>query len=136
MSDRNLESEKKEDLKKQKQKEVDILKAQKKEDKKIDKLVTKPFVVLFNLGALLSVISFVVFFFGSGHNPVNSLYYAFLIFCSVFVGIGLVLILLYFIKANNQKLKKEHEDFELNNKNNIDDDELDKLLENVGESEN
>lgn len=95
-----LESDKKRKKKKQK-----MLKLQKKEQKRIKWLVNLPFLTLFKVSTLITALSFIAIFFWLGTDLYYSLIYSFLIFTSIYLGVGILLVAIFYLIS----LDKEYE---------------------------
>lgn len=137
MDEKELAKSKENDTKAQKEKEKELKKRQKEEQKKANKIVLSPFKSLLLASLMFTIIGFLVFYFGSEFDIVESSYRAFLIFSTIYVGIGLIVLIffysLYRIKVNESKKENDR-----NGSQNFDyeEDEMDRIMnESIQESE-
>ena len=137
MDEKELAKSKENDTKAQKEKEKELKKRQKEEQKKANKIVLSPFKSLLLASLMFTIIGFLVFYFGSEFDIVESSYRAFLIFSTIYVGIGLILLIffysLYRIKVNESKKENDR-----NGSQNFDyeEDEMDRIMnESIQENE-
>lgn len=126
MDEKQLAKSKENDSKSQKEKENELKKRQKIEQKKANKIVLSPFKSLLFASLIFTIIGFLVFYFGSEFDIVESSYRAFLIFSIIYVGVGLLVLIffyaLYRIKVNEQNpnnIKKSNYNFDENEMNRI-----------------
>lgn len=128
MDEKELAKSKELDSKTQKEKEKELQRKQKIEQKKANKIVISPFKSLLLAALIFTIIGFLVFYFGSEFDIVESSYKAFLIFSIIYVGIGLVVLIffyaLYRIKVNEQNPSKS-----MNANFNNEDDEMERIIE-------
>lgn len=128
MDEKELAKSKELDSKSQKEKEKELKKKQKLEQKKANKIVISPFKSLLLAALIFTIIGFLVFYFGSEFDIVESSYRAFLIFSIIYVGVGLVVLIffygLYRIKLNEQNPKKLKNTIFSN-----EEDEMDRIIE-------
>lgn len=137
MDEKELAKSKENDTKAQKEKEKELKKRQKEEQKKANKIVLSPFKSLLLASLMFTIIGFLVFYFGSEFDIVESSYRAFLIFSTIYVGIGLIVLIffysLYRIKVNESKKENDR-----NGSQNFDheEDEMDRIMnESIQENE-
>jgi hypothetical protein len=136
MDEKELAKSKEQDTKAQKDKEKELKKRQKEEQKRANKIVLSPFKSLLIAALMFTIIGFLVFYLGSEFDIVESSYRAFLIFTTIYVGIGLIILVffysLYRIKVNeaNAKSKKD------NSKSfDSEDEEMDRIIQEVEQNE-
>lgn len=129
MDEKELAKSKEEDIKAQKEKEKEQKKRQKEEQKNANKIVISPFKSLLLAALMFTIIGFLVFYFGSEFDIVESSYRAFLVFTTIYVGIGMIVLIffysLYRIKVNESKKEEDR-----NSSQNFDyeEDEMDRIM--------
>lgn len=129
MDEKELAKSKEEDIKAQKEKEKEQKKLQKEEQKNANKIVISPFKSLLLAALMFTIIGFLVFYFGSEFDIVESSYRAFLVFTTIYVGIGMIVLIffysLYRIKVNESKKEEDR-----NSSQNFDyeEDEMDRIM--------
>ncbi len=99
------DKKKKEKQERDKKRAAKLKKKENKERAKHKKLISFPFKTLFKVSLFLSLMSFIVQFFGVSKPLYDSLYLSFLIFVSIYLFIGLIIITVFFIVA--EKRQKE-----------------------------
>jgi cation transport ATPase len=108
MDENQLAKSKDVDTKAQQEKEKELKKKQKKEQKRANKIVLSPFKSLLYAALIFMIIGFIFFFFGSELDIVESGYRAFLIFSTVYVGIGLLVLIFFYgvyrLKTNENNM--------------------------------
>ncbi len=114
-----LEREKREKAeieKKQKEREKNLKERQKRkkkriqrEKRKINEKINMPFKLLLNLAIVGGLITFLSSFFGRGNDLVDSIYHSFIVFSGLFLGIGIVMAIIFFFVSEN-KIKEEEEE--------------------------
>ena len=129
MDEKELAKSKEDDTKAQKEKEKELKRRQKEEQKKANKIVISPFKSLLLAALMFTIIGFLVFYFGSEFDIVESSYRAFLIFSTIYVGIGLIVLIffysLYRIKVNESKKENEKSS---NQNFDYEEDEMDRIM--------
>ncbi|MGB9851350.1 MAG: hypothetical protein ACPLPX_00620 [Candidatus Kapaibacteriota bacterium] len=103
--DKKKELREKEKVKKEQ--EVRLKKRLKAERKKIDKIVSFPFRTLFIIGIVSGIVFCLYNFYGEANTFLNSLFKGFLLFVFVYFGIGLVLLLWFFVLAKIRQKEAE-----------------------------
>ncbi len=93
--------------KERKQQEARLQKRLKKESKRIYGIVTFPFKTLFALGTVLAMISFLYFLIISNETLLVSLFKGFVIFTSVYLGLGLIFLIWFFVMAKVRQREME-----------------------------
>lgn len=108
-----LDKEKKEQQKlrekKRKRKKQKMLKMQKKEQKRVKWLINLPFMTLFKVSTLITFLSFITIFFWSGTDLYYSLIYSFFIFTSIYLGVGLILVALFYLLSVDKEFELKEE---------------------------
>ncbi len=93
--------------KKRKLRRVKKKKKLKKETKKINKIINMPFKLLFQLSLLGSSLSFIILYFGGQTALIKSLYYSFLVFSFLSLGVGCLMIVIFYFISEQKKLEIE-----------------------------
>lgn len=136
MDEKELAKSKELDIKAQKDKEKELKKRQKIEQKKANKIVISPFKSLLLAALMFTIIGFLVFYIGSEFDVVESSYRAFLIFSTIYVGIGLIVLIffysLYRIKINEANAKNNKEN---PSGFNFEEDEMNRIMEEYQKEE-
>lgn len=129
MDEKELAKSKEDDTKAQKEKEKELKKRQKEEQKRANKIVISPFKSLLIAALMFTIIGFLVFYFGSEFDIVESSYRAFLIFSTIYVGIGLI-VLIFFYSIYRIKVNESNKENEKNSNQNFDyeEDEMDRIM--------
>lgn len=83
--------------KKKKEKEKRLEEKKKQEQKRIKKLINLPFKLHIQVSLLVTILSFIILFFGIELEALKSIYYTFLIFVSFYLGTGLVMVGVFFL---------------------------------------
>lgn len=128
MDEKELAKSKELDSKTQKEKEKELKRKQKIEQKKANRIVISPFKSLLLAALIFTIIGFLVFYFGSEFDIVESSYKAFLIFSIIYVGVGLV-VLIFFYALYRIKLNEQNPSKSMNANFNNEDDEMDRIIE-------
>lgn len=102
-----LKKRQKEKLKKKKEKEKRIEKQKKREMKRIKSLVNLPFKLLLQVSSLITALSFIVIFFGYETPLMRTIYLCFLIFTMLYLGLGLVMIAIFFLVSQDKIVEME-----------------------------
>lgn len=95
------------DEKKKKDKQSKDLENQRKKSinkakKRIDQIVTSPFKILFNSSIIIALISFVYLYFGKKSELTDAIVNVFIIFCAVYLIIGITLVIYFYIKSEEK----------------------------------
>jgi len=105
---------------------------EKKEERRIRKIVRFPFKLLFQGALLFTLLTFIILYFGSDVEVYRALYLSFIIFSSLYLGIGLIMTgVIYFVsqeKIIEMKKNKREEDKKEKERLKNEEEELDKLL--------
>jgi len=80
-----------------------------KEEKRIKDIINLPFKILSISAFILTLLSFIVFYFWMNIDLKYSLLYAFYIFCILYLGVGIVIASIFFIISSNKKHELEEE---------------------------
>lgn len=128
MDEKQLAKSKENDSKSQKDKENELKKRQKIEQKKANKIVLSPFKSLLFASMIFTIIGFLVFYFGSEFDIVESSYRAFLIFSIIYVGVGL-LVLIFFYALYRIKVNEQNPNNNKKSNYNFDENEMDRIIE-------
>ncbi len=104
------EREKKQKIKEKRQKKREL-----KEQKRIRGIIDLPFKLLLNISLIICLLFFIIQFVGNSLEFPRSLYYTFLLFVTVYLGGGLVMVAYFFILSDKRKkeleaIKKENEE--------------------------
>lgn len=102
-----LEAKRKEKERKAKLREAKQKKQEKAEIKRIKRVIEFPFKTLFEVCLLLSVLFFVVQFFGIEIELYRSVFNAFMMFVALYLGFGLILVAIFFVIAEDKKKELE-----------------------------
>jgi len=102
-----LKKRQKEKLKKKQEKEKRIEKQKKREMKRIKSLVNLPFKLLLQVSSLITALSFIVIFFGYETPLMRTIYLCFLIFTMLYLGLGLVMIAVFFLISQDKIVEME-----------------------------
>ncbi|MDC1067529.1 hypothetical protein OAQ99_00065 [Candidatus Kapabacteria bacterium] len=136
--EKELKKKAKEKEQRAKDRQKRIHKKEQAEEKRIRRKVNFPIKLLFNSSFFITLVSFVLMFFGGEMEELKAIYTSGLIFIFTFFGVGLVLILMYYMqseerivemetkrkieeKEENERLKQEEEELERLLKEEIDD---------------
>ncbi|ROL56942.1 hypothetical protein D9V84_05815 [Bacteroidetes/Chlorobi group bacterium Naka2016] len=103
--DRKKELKEREKVKKEQ--EARLKKRLKAEKKKIDRIVSFPFKSLFFIGSVSGIVYCIYNYFGEGNTILASLLKGFLLFVLVYFGLGLVLLLWFFVLAKIRQKEAE-----------------------------
>ncbi len=79
----------------------------KKETKKVNKIINMPFKLLFQLSLLGSLMSFIILYFGSQTELIKSLYFSFLVFSFLSLGVGFLMIVIFYFISEQKKQEIE-----------------------------
>jgi len=110
---KEIEAEEKLRIKEQKLKDEKRRKRLNAAKKKIDLIVKTPLKILFNSSILVAIITFVFFYFWMENDLTKSLIYVFFVFTSVYLGVGITMVIYYYllseekIKELNEKVARE-----------------------------
>ncbi len=110
---KEIEAEEKLRIKEQKLKDEKRRKRLNAAKKKIDVIVKTPLKILFNSSILVAIITFVFFYFWMENDLTKSLIYVFFVFTSVYLGVGITMVIYYYllseekIKELNEKVARE-----------------------------
>jgi Flp pilus assembly protein TadB len=104
---KELEAKRAEKEKKAKLREERKKKQEKAEVKRIKRVIEFPFKTLFQVCLLLSVLFFVVQFFGIEIELYRSVFNAFMMFVALYLGFGLVMVAIFFVVAEDKTKKYE-----------------------------
>lgn len=118
--------------KRKKERERRVAIKEKNEERRIRKIVRFPFKILFQAALLFTLLTFIVLYFGSSTEVYRALYLSFIIFTSLYLGIGLIMTgVIYFVSQEKliEKKRQKRED-EAKEKERLaqEEEELDKLL--------
>lgn len=91
-----------EKLQKKKEREARIKKKEKKEKQRINRTINYPFKTLFQTSSLFGIFTFVITFFWSGNDVLKSLLYTFFVFSLIFLLVGFILLVIYYIRAEEK----------------------------------
>jgi flagellar biosynthesis/type III secretory pathway M-ring protein FliF/YscJ len=86
-----------------KEREVRKKKREKKEMQRIKSNVNFPIKALFQGSIIIGLIFFVVKYFGQSADLIKSIFYSFIVFASVYIGVGIIMLLSFFLIAHNKK---------------------------------
>lgn len=89
--------------KKKKLKEKKIKKAEEKEKKRIKSIIDFPFKLLLQSCLLITVLAFIIQYFGAEIELSKAIFYSFLLFTLLYLGIGLVIVAIFFVLSDNKK---------------------------------
>lgn len=103
-----LEKKKKEKEAKRKRIEKRQKKKQKEELKRIKTIIDFPFNTLFHVSSLITLIYFIVIFFGSDELLYKAIYNSFIVFTSLYLGFGIVLVAIFLLIS--EKREKEFQE--------------------------
>jgi hypothetical protein len=103
------EKKKKDKEKREKLKAKILKKREKREQKRMDKIVNFPFKVHFHVTLLILCLFFIVIYFGIQTELYDSLYYSFWMFTIIYLGLGLVMGGYYYIKSEEVRQELEEE---------------------------
>lgn len=101
------QKELKEKEKVKKEQEARLKKRLKSERKKIDKIVTFPFRTLFIIGSVSGIVFTLYNYYGEANTLLNSVFKGFLLFVVVYFGLGLLLMLWFFVLAKIRQKEAE-----------------------------
>jgi len=105
---------------------------EKNEERRIRKIVRFPFKILFQAALLFTLLTFIVLYFGSSTEVYRALYLSFIIFTSLYLGIGLIMTgVIYFVsqeKLIEKKRQKREDEAREKERMEQEEEELDKLL--------
>lgn len=108
-----LEKEKKQQQeerdKKRKKKKQKMRKMQKKEQKRIKWLVNLPFLTLFKVSSLITALAFIAIYFWIGTELYYSLIYSFFIFTSIYLGVGILLVAIFYLLSLDKEFELKEE---------------------------
>ena len=117
------EQKRKEKEAKRKEKQKRIKLKEKKEIARIKILMDFPYNFLFQISAIIAIITFILLFFVNSYTLISSLVYAFFVFTGIYMSVGLVMIAVFFVISEHKKKemeelrKKSEEEKLLNEKN-------------------
>lgn len=103
-----LEKKKKEKEEKRKRIEKRQKKKQKEEMKRIKSIIDFPFKTLFHVSSLITLIYFIVTFFGSDKLLYKAIYNSFIVFTSLYLGFGIVIVAIFLVIS--EKKEKEFQE--------------------------
>ncbi len=103
-----LEKKKKEKEEKRKRIEKRQKKKQKEEMKRIKSIIDFPFKTLFHVSSLITLLYFIVVFFGSDKLLYKAIYNSFIVFTSLYLGLGIVIVAIFLVIS--EKKEKEFQE--------------------------
>jgi len=98
-----LSTKQKEQDKLQRDKEAKAQKQLKLEKKKIRDSVEFPFKMLFNVSALVGILAFFIRYFAQSQELINALTNGFIVFSTIYLGFGIILLIVILVMADNRK---------------------------------
>ena len=98
-----MKTQQKEQDKIQKEKEAKASKQLKVERRRIRDSVEFPFKMLFNVSALVGILAFFIKFFTQSQELINALTNGFIVFSTIYLGFGIILLIVILVMADNRK---------------------------------
>jgi uncharacterized membrane protein YcjF (UPF0283 family) len=81
----------------------------KKEQKRIKEAINFPFKILFQAGLSIASVFFIVEYFGRGKELYKAMFNSFLLFTAVYLGVGVLMITIFYVMAESKKREKEEQ---------------------------
>lgn len=106
---KELKKRQKEKAKKEKKKRKRIRKREKKEIKRINEKIKFPFIALMKFTMVIALLFFLISYFGWEVNLINSIFYSFLIFASLYLLFGIVMVTIFFSISEIKKRELEEQ---------------------------
>ena len=101
--DKEIKSKQKEQEKQLKDKIEKDKKKIKAEKSRIQDTINFPFKLLFNASAIIGILAFFIQFFANTQSLINSISNGFIVFSSIYLGSGIVLLIIILVMADNRK---------------------------------
>lgn len=89
-------------------------KQQKQEMIRIKKIIEFPFKTLFQVSSLITFIYFIVYFFGREEMLYKAVYNSFIVFISLYLGLGIIIVALFLVISEKKEKELEEELTKLN----------------------
>jgi Flp pilus assembly protein TadB len=101
------EEREKEKLKKKKLRQKRKKAKENKEKKRIKKAINFPFKTLFQASSFFSLILFIVMYWGNSFDIQSSVFNAFMLFISLYFGVGVVMVSIFFVISQHKEIEME-----------------------------
>jgi len=101
------EDREKEKIKKKKLRQKRKKAKEDKEKKRIKKAISFPFKTLFQASTFFSLILFIVMYWGNSFDIQSSVFNAFMLFISLYFGVGVVMVAIFFVISQHKEIEME-----------------------------